>query len=90
MAGRYATACRNLERLLSWKADPKGGIVYLLGSCELARGRTEAADDAWARVAPGSAYSEKAIRGRMRLLVDSGQLAAAERLVKAAAEDRPQ
>jgi tetratricopeptide (TPR) repeat protein len=87
MAGRYATACRDLEKLLSWKADPKGGIAYLLGSCELARGRTGEASEAWARVAPGSAYSEKAIRGRMRLFCDSGQFAAAERLIKAAAEE---
>ena len=87
MAGRYATACRNLDKLLSWKADPNGGIVYLLGSCELARGRSQAADEAWARVVPGSAFSERAIRGRMRLFHDSGQLAAAEQLINAAAED---
>ena len=35
MAERYATACRDLEQLLTWKTDPSGGIVYLLGSCEL-------------------------------------------------------
>ena len=63
MAGRYAIACRNLDKLLSWKADPNGGIVYLLGSCELARGRNQAAGEAWARVVPGSAFSERAIRG---------------------------
>ena len=58
VAGRYAIACRNLNKLLSWKADPNGGIVYLLGSCELARGRNQAAGEAWARVVPGSAFSE--------------------------------
>jgi enediyne biosynthesis protein E4 len=87
MAGRYAIACRNLEKLLSWKADPNGGIVYLLGSCELARGRNQAAREAWARVLPGSAFSERAIRGRMRLLHESGQLAAAEQLIYDAAGD---
>ena len=87
MAGRYAIACRNLDKLLSWKADPDGGIVYLLGSCELARGRNQAAGEAWARVVPGSAFSERAIRGRMRLFQESGQLAAAERLINDAAED---
>ncbi len=87
VAGRYAIACRNLDRLLSWKADPNGGIVYLLGSCELARGRNQAAREAWARVLPGSAFSERAIRGRMRLLQESGQLAAAERLIHDAAGD---
>jgi enediyne biosynthesis protein E4 len=87
-AGRYATACRNLEKLLSWKADPTGRIVYLLGSCEFARGRNPAAGAAWARVVPGSAFAERAIRERMRLFQDSGQLATAERLVFDAAEDR--
>jgi len=88
VAGRYATACRDLETLLSWKADPNGGIFYLLGSCELARGRIPAAGDAWARVAPGSTFSERAIRGRMRLFAQSGQLASAEKLINDAAADR--
>jgi tetratricopeptide (TPR) repeat protein len=87
MAGRYALACRNLEELLSWKADPDGELVYNLGSCELARGRDQAAEKAWARVVPGSAFVERAIRGRMRLRNKAGRLAAAEQLVKAAAED---
>ena len=88
MAGRYAIACRNLQQLLSWKTDSTGGIIYLLGSCELARGRVPAASEAWERVAPGSAFSERAIRGRMRLLHQSGRLAEAERLILDAAEDR--
>jgi tetratricopeptide (TPR) repeat protein len=86
-AGRYATACRDLDRLLSWKADPKGGLLYLLGSCELARGRPREAGAAWERVPPGSAFAERAIRGRMRLLHETGQFAAGERLITAAAED---
>ena len=87
MAGRHASACRNLENLLSWKADSNGGIFYLLGSCELARGRIKAAAEAWSRVASGSAFSEKAIRGRMRLAQESGHFAATERLVNEAALD---
>ncbi len=85
--GRYAIACRNLDQLLSWRADPTGSIAYLLGSCELARGRREAAEGAWARIAPGSRFSEQAVERRMRLLQDSGRLAAAERLVSDAAGD---
>jgi thioredoxin-like negative regulator of GroEL len=85
MAGRHASACRNLEELLSWKADASGGIVYLLGSCELARRRTKAAAEAWARVAPGSAFSEKSIRGRMRLMRESGHFADAEQFIHDAA-----
>ena len=85
LAGRYAIACRKLNDLLSWNADRNGGIVYLLGSCELARGREEAAGDAWARVVPGSEFWRGAIRARMRLLQDSGRLAAAEQLISTAA-----
>ena len=87
VAGRYTIACRNLDKLLSWKTDPKGGITYLLGSCELARGRKQVASEIWARVVPGSAFSERAIRGRVRLLHESGQLAAAEQLINDAARD---
>jgi thioredoxin-like negative regulator of GroEL len=87
VVGRYAIACRNLDKLSSWKADPNGEIVYLLGSCELARGRNQAAGEAWARVPPGSTFSEKAIEGRMHLLQASGKLADAERLVRDAAQD---
>jgi tetratricopeptide (TPR) repeat protein len=86
MGGHYALACRDLESLLSWKADPNGGIVYLLGSCELARGRNQAASEAWARVRPGTAFWEKAIRGRVRLLQESGHYAAAEELINDAAQ----
>jgi enediyne biosynthesis protein E4 len=87
MVGRHASACRSLENLLSWKADSNGGIVYLLGSCELARGRIKAAGEAWSRVAPGSEFSEKAIRGRMRLAHESGQFAVAEQIINGAALD---
>jgi thioredoxin-like negative regulator of GroEL len=87
-ADRFGIACRKLEELLSWCEDPTGEIAYVLGSCELARGRNPAAGAAWARVVPGSVFSERAIRGRMSLLRDSGECAAAEHLVICAAEDR--
>jgi enediyne biosynthesis protein E4 len=87
VTGRYAIACRNLYELLSWKTDWNGGLAYLLGSCELARGHSADAAAAWARVAPGLGFSEKAIRGQMRLLHDAGQFAAAERLITDAADD---
>ena len=53
VAGRHAIACRGLNNLLSWRADPNGEIAYLLGASELARGRYQAAGEAWARIAPG-------------------------------------
>jgi thioredoxin-like negative regulator of GroEL len=87
VAGRYTSACRNLEKLLSWRADPNGEIVYLLGSCELARGQNQAAGKAWARVGPGSAFWERAIQGRLRLLLDRGRFAAAEQLINDVAND---
>ena len=78
MGGQYAIACRNLDQLLSWKADPTGRIAFLLGYCELERGRYQAAHAAWARVAPGSLFSENAVEGRVHLFQESGQYAAAE------------
>ena len=86
-AGRYSTACRDLEAMLSWTSDPNGRLRYLLGSCELARGRNQAAGDAWARVVPGSLFSQKALDGRIHLLEQAGQHAAAERLAHEAALD---
>ena len=62
-------------------------MAFFLGSCELARGRNQAADEAWARVVPGSAYSDRAILARMRLFQDSGRLSDAEQLIRDAAED---
>ncbi len=86
--GRYSAACRNLEALLARQEDANGRLRYLLGWCELARGRVEAAEVAWASVVPGTEFSERAILGRMRLLQDDGRLAEAERLVSEAARDR--
>ncbi len=81
----YAIACRDIEKLLSWKSDPTGELMYLLGSYELARGRLPFAAAAWERVVPGSVYSERAIDARMHLFQESGELAAAEELVRSAA-----
>ena len=50
-------------------------------------GANQAADEAWARVVPGSAFSHEAILARMRLFHDRGQLADAEQLINDAAED---
>ena len=86
-ADRYATACQKLERLASGSADRSGRIAYLLGYCERARGRDDAAQAAWARVAPGSRLARQALEGRMRLFEESGRLAEAERIVNEAASD---
>ncbi len=87
VAHRYSIACRGLEALLSWTSDSNGKILYLLGSCELARGRYPAADKAWARVVPGCAFAQKAFEGRFHLFEESGQFAKAEQLASEAAQD---
>jgi enediyne biosynthesis protein E4 len=74
--------------LLDWNPDTNGRIHYLLGSCELTRGRIEAAERAWASVVPGTEFSERAIWGRMLLLQNEGKIAEAEELVSEAANDR--
>src|SRR5262245_27531311 len=85
-AGRNATAARRLEAYL---ADEPGldEAVYLLGSCELAPGRAQAADAAWARVAPGSRFAARAILGRMQIQLGRGRPAEAERLVREVLDD---
>jgi enediyne biosynthesis protein E4 len=84
--GRFGVAARNLEKILAWAPDPDEA-AYLLGTCEQAQGRIQAADKAWARVAAGSAFSQRAIMARLRLFHDTGRLAAAEKFLIDAAED---
>jgi tetratricopeptide (TPR) repeat protein len=85
-AGRFATAASNLGKLLNWRPG-SDEAAYLLGICEQERGRNQAADDAWSRVAPGSAHSEQAILARMRLLYEVGQVDASEKLIEDASLD---
>src|SRR5262249_12641501 len=85
-AGRHAVAARNLAALLAWEPD-SDEAAYLLGLCEKARGRGDAASEAWARIPPGSRFAAPAVLGRATLLVDQGRFAAAERLLGQASED---
>jgi enediyne biosynthesis protein E4 len=85
-AGRHGTAARNLADLLAWEPGSDEAI-YLLGVCENARGRTAAAEVAWARIRPGSAFLVPAIQARATFLVDQGRLADAERLIDQALRD---
>jgi enediyne biosynthesis protein E4 len=84
-AGQHNIAARNLIALLAWKPD-SDQAAYLLGNCEQARGRTNEAAEAWARVRPGSPYESGAIRGRVELEVSRGRFADAENLVIKALE----
>jgi enediyne biosynthesis protein E4 len=85
-AGRHATAARNLAELLAWEPGSDEAI-YLLGVCENARGRTVAAEAAWARIRPGSEFAVSAIQARATFLVNQGRLADAEGLIDQALRD---
>ncbi len=85
-AGRHAIAARRLMELQARTAG-SDEAAYLLGVCEKARGRNQAALEAWARVTPGSSFSSRAIEARLTLEVERGRFAAAEQLVSDAAGD---
>jgi tetratricopeptide (TPR) repeat protein len=85
-AGLHATAARKLAELLTWKPD-SDEARYLLGLCEKARGRVQAASQAWERVPSDSKFAAPAIRGLAALQVDQGRLADAERLLTLALKD---
>ncbi len=77
---RFAAAARSLTALLEWEPS-SDEAACLLGNCERARGRPQAADLAWARVPPTSRLAASAIMGRASLLVDQGRLADVERFL---------
>ncbi len=85
-AGRHAIAARNLFDVLE-REPGSDEAAYLLGLCEKARGRTDAADEAWGRVPPASRFAPSAITGRAAILVDRGRFADAERLLTGALSD---
>jgi thioredoxin-like negative regulator of GroEL len=85
-ARRWGIAAQNLVKVLAWRPD-SDEAAYLLGTCEQARGRSQAAEKAWARVVPGSAFSGRATLSRIHLFHESGRLAAVEQFISDAAED---
>jgi predicted Zn-dependent protease len=84
--GRNASAAKKLGALLAREPDADDAL-FLLASCEMVRGRAEAADAAWARVPPGSPLAPRAILGRMQLRADRGRLAEAEQVIREALDD---
>ena len=84
--GRYGIAARKLDALLVLRPD-SDEAHNLLGTCEMARGRTEAADAAWARVRPGSPFAPSAILGRMGVQMELGRLAGAEKVIRDALDN---
>jgi len=82
-AGSPADARRLLaDSAARWPGE--GEVAFLLGACEQALGRPEAAEAAWSRVPPDSSYAGNAAMLRVRLLLGRDQLAAAEELIPAA------
>jgi thioredoxin-like negative regulator of GroEL len=84
--GRTATAARSLAALLAQDPD-SDEAAYLLGTCEMAQGRSRAAAAVWARIKPDSEFAARALLGRMGVELDQGRLAAAEKLIKTAMAD---
>jgi enediyne biosynthesis protein E4 len=84
--GRHAVAARRLDELLA-REPGSDEATYLLGLCEKARGRIEAAAAAWARIPPDSPFAAPAILARAVLESDRGRLAEAERVLAQALSD---
>jgi enediyne biosynthesis protein E4 len=85
-AGRHGSAARNLAAVLAWEPG-SDEAAYLLGVCEKARGKTEAANQAWVRIPPDSRFAPLAIVGRAVIHVDRGQFTDAEQLLTQALSD---
>jgi thioredoxin-like negative regulator of GroEL len=83
---RNATAAKALHALLAWKPD-SDEAAYLLGTCELARGRLHEADRAFAGVPPDSRFAARATLGRLQVQMELGRHAAAEQIVRDALND---
>src|SRR5262249_20801276 len=84
--GRHGTAVRKLNGMLARRPDSDEAL-YLLGACEMARGRGPAADKAWSQVPPSSRFVARAIQGRLRLQMERGRLAEAEQIGQASVGD---
>ena len=78
--GRLATARASLK-VLSDRHPRDGEVWYRLGLCEKARGDAALALAAWERVENASPFAAPSTVARARLLLDSGRLSDAERLL---------
>jgi tetratricopeptide (TPR) repeat protein len=79
-AKRYATA---RQRLLRLTRSPffRDEVLYQLGVCEEARGRTDSALSAWEEVPSSSPFSLKSTIARARVLANSGRFSDADALL---------
>jgi enediyne biosynthesis protein E4 len=70
------------ESAARWPAE--GEVTFLLGACEQALGRPDAAEAAWSRVPADSPFAGHAAMLRVRLLLKRDRFAAAEELLPTA------
>src|SRR5262249_27962144 len=83
-AGIDSGAVAEARRLLAAAAahwPGEGELCFLLGACEQALGRPDAAEAAWARVPADSPFAGHAAMLRVRLLMKRDRFAAAEELL---------
>ncbi len=83
-AGRYAEALPRLARLAG-NGPNQPEVSFLLGACEYAADRPDAAVAAWARVPARTAFFARAALGRAQVLLDRGRFVAAEEVLEAVA-----
>jgi thioredoxin-like negative regulator of GroEL len=84
--GLHATAAQKLISVLDRQPDSDQAL-YLLGTCEMERGRMQSAAEAWTRVAPGSQFAPRAIMAMMQIEKKRGRFTAAEKIIKDALND---
>jgi enediyne biosynthesis protein E4 len=78
--GLSSLAARHLTELLA-RYPGSDEARFLLGACEKARGRPQAAAQAWAKIAPDSPFGFRALENRVELELADGRLTAAEQLI---------
>jgi enediyne biosynthesis protein E4 len=86
VSGLHGSAGRKLTSILARQPN-SAEALYLLGTLEMARGRPDAASEAWARVPPGSDCAPQAIEARVQANIALGRLAEAERIFNEARVD---
>jgi tetratricopeptide (TPR) repeat protein len=81
---RSPAAARRLLADAAARWPGEGEVTFLLGACEQALGRPDAAEAAWSRVPADSPFAGHAAMLRVRLLLKRDRFAAAEELLPAA------
>ncbi len=82
-AGLYNAARKRLVELQG-SPSSRGEVEYLLGLCELRKGRRNEALAAWEHVSPASPFAARAAIQRASLAIEAGQFTTAEAILEAA------